>query len=173
MDYYNLTVFEFITERLGSQGTVCGGGRYDYLIGEIGGKHAPAVGWALGVERVLELLKEQGNAAPDVAADAYAIVPEASSLPLVMPVLQTLRSMGVSVQMHAPAGAGDGMGSMKSQFKKADASGARYALVFGPDELASGQVTLKALRDGQGAQRSESLKQIAEWGHRLQSPLLP
>jgi histidyl-tRNA synthetase len=173
MDYYNLTVFEFITERLGSQGTVCGGGRYDYLIGEIGGKHAPAVGWALGVERVLELLKEQGNASPEVAADAYAIVPEASSLPQVMPVLQTLRSMGVSVQMHAPAGASDGMGSMKSQFKKADASGARYALVFGADELASGQVTLKALRDGQGAQRSESLQQIAEWGHRLQSTLLP
>jgi histidyl-tRNA synthetase len=173
MDYYNLTVFEFITERLGSQGTVCGGGRYDYLIGEIGGKHAPAVGWALGVERVLELLKEQGSPSPDVAADAYAIVPEASSLPRVMPVLQTLRSMGVSVQMHAPTGAADGMGSMKSQFKKADASGARYALVFGLDELASGQVTVKALRDGQGAQRTEALGHVAEWGHSLQSTLLP
>jgi histidyl-tRNA synthetase len=173
MDYYNLTVFEFITERLGSQGTVCGGGRYDYLIGEIGGKHAPAVGWALGVERVLELLKEQGSPSPDVAADAYAIVPEASSLPRVMPVLQTLRSMGVSVQMHAPSGASEGMGSMKSQFKKADASGARYALVFGLDELASGQVTVKALRDGQGAQRTEALGHVAEWGHSLQSTLLP
>jgi histidyl-tRNA synthetase len=173
MDYYNLTVFEFITERLGSQGTVCGGGRYDYLIGEIGGKHAPAVGWALGVERVLELLKEQGSPSPDVAADAYAIVPEASSLPRVMPVLQTLRSMGVSVQMHAPTGASEGMGSMKSQFKKADASGARYALVFGLDELASGQVTVKALRDGQGAQRTEALGHVAEWGHSLQSTLLP
>jgi histidyl-tRNA synthetase len=172
MDYYNLTVFEFITERLGSQGTVCGGGRYDYLIGEIGGKHAPAVGWALGVERVLELLKEQGNPSPDVAADAYAIVPEASSLPRVMPVLQTLRSMGVSVQMHAPTGASEGMGSMKSQFKKADASGARFALVFGPDELAAGQVTVKALRDGQGAQRTEALGHVAEWGHSLQSTLL-
>jgi histidyl-tRNA synthetase len=171
MDYYNLTVFEFITERLGSQGTVCGGGRYDYLIGEIGGKHAPAVGWALGVERVLELLKEQGSQAPDLAADAYAIVPDAASLPLVMPVLQTLRSMGVSVQMHAPTGASEGMGSMKSQFKKADASGARYALVFGPDELTAGQVTVKALRDGQGAQRSESLTQVAQWGQGLQSIL--
>jgi histidyl-tRNA synthetase len=173
MDYYNLTVFEFITERLGSQGTVCGGGRYDYLIGEIGGKHAPAVGWALGVERVLELLKEQGSPSPDVAADAYAIVPEASSLPRVMPVLQTLRSMGVSVQMHAPTGAPEGMGSMKTQFKKADASGARFALVFGPDELAAGQLTVKALRDGQGAQRTEALGHVAEWGHSLQSTLLP
>jgi histidyl-tRNA synthetase len=171
MDYYNLTVFEFITERLGSQGTVCGGGRYDYLIGEIGGKHAPAVGWALGVERVLELLKEQGGVAPDLVADAYAIVSDAASLPVVTPVLQTLRSMGVSVQMHAPTGASEGMGSMKSQFKKADASGARYALVFGPDELTAGQVTVKSLRDGQGAQRSESLTQVAQWGQRLQSNL--
>ena len=171
MDYYNLTVFEFITERLGSQGTVCGGGRYDYLIGEIGGKHAPAVGWALGVERVLELLKAQGNTTVDVAPDAYAIVPDAASLPAVIPVLQTLRSMGIAVQMHAPADSADGMGSMKSQFKKADASGARHALIFGSDELAQNQVTVKALRDGEGAQRTEALEQIADWGHRLQSTL--
>jgi histidyl-tRNA synthetase len=84
-------------------------------------------------------------------------------------VLQTLRGMGVAVQMHAPTGASEGMGSMKSQFKKADASGARYALVFGTDELAVGQVTVKALRDGLGEQRSESLTQVAQWGHRLQS----
>ncbi len=171
MDYYNLTVFEFITERLGSQGTVCGGGRYDYLIGEIGGKHAPAVGWALGVERVLELLKEQGNAVVDVAPDAYAIVPDAASLPSVTPVLQTLRGMGISVQMHAPANSMEGMGSMKSQFKKADASGACHALIFGPDELSSNQVTVKALRDGEGAQQTLSLDQITDWGHRLQSAL--
>ncbi|MSQ65037.1 MAG: histidine--tRNA ligase [Limnohabitans sp.] len=171
MDYYNLTVFEFITERLGSQGTVCGGGRYDYLIGEIGGKHSPAVGWALGVERVVELLKEQGSASTEVAPDAYAIIPDAASLPLVTPVLQTLRSMGVSVQMHAPADSAGGMSGMKSQFKKADASGARYALVFGADELANRQVTVKALRDGEGAQRTEALEQIAGWGHSLQSPL--
>jgi len=171
MDYYNLTVFEFITERLGSQGTVCGGGRYDYLIGEIGGKPAPAVGWALGVERVLELLKEQGNASPEVTPDAYAIVSDADALPLVTPVLQSLRQMGVSVQMHSPADSSGGMGSMKSQFKKADASGASYALIFGADELAQQQVTIKALRDGTGAQRTESLLKTAEWGHSLQSSL--
>ena len=134
MDYYNLTVFEFITTRLGSQGTICGGGRYDYLIEQIGGKPAPAVGWALGVERVLELLKEQGMANPAPELDAYAIVPEAGSLPVVMRCLQALRAAGVRVQMHA--GTGEGMGSMKSQFKRADASGAYYALVFGVDELA-------------------------------------
>ena len=169
MDYYNLTVFEFITERLGSQGTVCGGGRYDDLVAEIGGKPAPAVGWALGVERVLELLKEQGDATAELVPDVYAIIPESAALPQVLPVLKSLRQMGVSVQMHAPSGAVDGMGSMKSQFKKADSSGAHFALVFGPDELAQGQVTVKALRDGQGAQRIETLTQIATWGHTLQS----
>ena len=119
MDYYNLTVFEFITDSLGSQGTICGGGRYDYLIEQIGGKSASAVGWALGVERVLELIKEQGVSIPGNAIDAYAVVPEAASLPVVLPVLMQLRAAGVSVQMHAGANL-DAMGSMKSQFKKAD-----------------------------------------------------
>ncbi len=172
MDYYNLTVFEFITDQLGSQGTICGGGRYDYLIEQVGGKPAPAVGWALGVERVLELLKEQGAAAPEVGADAYAIVPDAQALPLVLHTLQQLRRLGVRVQMHAPSGVavpGQGMGSMKSQFKKADASGARHALIFGADELQRGELTLKSLRDGQGAQVSVPLAAVAEWAQRLQS----
>ncbi len=169
MDYYNLTVFEFVTDRLGSQGTICGGGRYDYLIEQIGGKPAPAVGWALGVERVLELIKEQEASAPDVAADAYAIVPEADAVPQVMAVLQQLRSCGVSVQMHAPTTSGDGMGSMKSQFKKADASGCRYALIFGADELGRGAVTVKALRDGEGGQVERPLDAVAQWAGSLQS----
>ncbi|MFZ5568680.1 MAG: histidine--tRNA ligase [Pseudomonadota bacterium] len=167
MDYYNLTVFEFITTRLGSQGTICGGGRYDYLIEQIGGKPAPAVGWALGVERVLELLKEQGADTAAPVPDAYAIIPDAAALPQAMTVLQTVRAAGVSVQMHA--GTGEGMGSMKSQFKKADSSGASYALIFGADELARGEVTVKALRDGTGAQRSESLAAVASWAPRLKS----
>ncbi len=172
MDYYNLTVFEFITDQLGSQGTICGGGRYDYLIEQVGGKPAPAVGWALGMERVLELLKEQGTTAPDVSADAYAIVPDAEALPQVLQTLQQLRRLGVRVQMHAPSGVatpGQGMGSMKSQFKKADASGARHALIFGADELQRGELTLKSLRDGQGAQVSVPLAAVTEWAQRLQS----
>jgi len=169
MDYYNLTVFEFVTDQLGSQGTICGGGRYDYLIEQIGGKSAPAVGWALGVERVLELLREQHAAPPACACDAYAIVPDAAALPQVMAALQRLRALGVSVQMHAPAGAGEGMGSMKSQFKKADASGARFALVFGADELARGAVTVKPLRDA-GAQTEQPLASLADWAATLQSP---
>ena len=168
MDYYNLTVFEFVTDQLGSQGTICGGGRYDYLIEQIGGKPAPAVGWALGVERVLELLKEQEAQVARPAADAYAVVPDASALPVVMATLQRLRAQGVSVQMHSPTAAGEGMGSMKSQFKKADASGARYALVFGADELARGAVTVKPLRDS-GEQAERPLAALAEWAATLQS----
>jgi histidyl-tRNA synthetase len=169
MDYYNLTVFEFITTRLGSQGTICGGGRYDYLIEQVGGKPAPAVGWALGVERVLELIQEQGEPLPDLAPDVYAIVPETSALPVAIQLLQSLRALGVSAQMHA--GTGEGMGSMKSQFKKADGSGARFALVFGAEELAQGRVAIKSLRDGEGAQRTESLATVSEWAHSLQSTL--
>jgi len=167
LDYYNLTVFEFITESLGAQGTICGGGRYDYLIEQIGGKPAPAVGWALGVERVLELLKEEGVHTLDPQPDAYAVIPDAAALPQAMRLLNQLRALGVAVQMHA--GTGEGMGSMKSQFKKADGSGARFALIFGADELAAGEVTVKALRDGAGAQTRQSLAEPATWADILKS----
>lgn len=167
LDYYNLTVFEFVTDRLGSQGTVCAGGRYDDLIVQIGGKPTPAVGWAMGVERVLELLKESGAATPVAGLDAYAIVGDAKDLPRVMASLQQLRAAGISVQMH-PAGA-EGMASLKSQFKKADTSGARYALVFGVDELTQGQVTIKDLRDASQAQQSRPLQALSQWAKGLQS----
>ncbi len=169
LDYYNLTVFEFITDSLGAQGTICGGGRYDYLIEQIGGKPAPAVGWALGVERVLELLKEEGVHTLEPVPDAYAVIPDAAVLPQAMHCLQQLRALGVQVQMHASTGAGEGMGSMKSQFKKADGSGARFALIFGTDELAAGEVTVKALRDGAGAQTRQSLTEPALWADILKS----
>lgn len=170
MDYYNLTVFEFITDKLGSQGTICGGGRYDYLIEEIGGKPAPAVGWGMGVERVLEVLKEIGTEIPQPAADAYAIVPDAAALPQVFKTVQQLRTAGVAVQMHAAAGgSAEGMGSMKSQFKKADGSGARFALIFGADELVQGKVTVKSLRDGEGQQQLQSLAEVAQWAGSLKS----
>ncbi|OGB34200.1 MAG: histidine--tRNA ligase [Burkholderiales bacterium RIFCSPLOWO2_12_FULL_61_40] len=166
MDYYNLTVFEFVTTRLGSQGTICAGGRYDYLTEQVGGKPAPAVGWAMGVERVLELLKEQGSQVEADPLDAYAIVPDAAALPVAMACLQELRALGVSVQMHA--GGSDAMASIKSQFKRADGSGARFALIFGADELAQGVVTVKALRDGCGAQITQSLNQTTQWASSLQ-----
>lgn len=170
MDYYNQTVFEFITDGLGAQATVCGGGRYDYLLAQLGGKSAPAVGWAVGIERVLELLAEQGAAPPVLALDAYAIIPSASALPLAIRSIERLRALGLRVQMHgAPAG-GAGRGSMKSQFKKADASGAAHALVFGDDELSRGMLLVKSLRDGVGAQTERPLAEIAQWAASLQSP---
>ena len=176
MDYYNLTVFEFVTQSLGSQGTICGGGRYDYLIEQIGGKPAPAVGWALGVERVLELIKEQGTQVPMPVPDAYAVIPEASALPVALQVLQQLRAAGVSVQMHSGISL-DGMGSMKSQFKKADASGAHFALIFGSAELEQGGVALKSLRSSIEGDKNEvaqvqtlyPLDDVAAWAHNLRS----
>ncbi len=164
MDYYNLTVFEWVTDRLGSQGTVCGGGRYDGLIEQMGGKPAPAVGWGLGVERVLALLEESGVAVPAAVPDAYIVLPDAAALPQATVVAEALRGAGVAVLLHA-AGK-DGLGSMKSQFKKADASGARYALVFGADEMAQGMVALKPLR-GQGEQALRPLADAAGWAGEL------
>ncbi|MEY4653860.1 MAG: hypothetical protein RI884_2441 [Pseudomonadota bacterium] len=167
MDYYNLTVFEFVTESLGAQGTICAGGRYDDLIAQTGGKPAPAVGWALGVERVLELVREQGAPIPEPVPDAYAIVPDAAAMPVVLRTLQALRAAGLKVQMHAASV--EGLGSMKSQFKKADASGARHALIFGADELAAGEVTVKSLRDGSGSQARHALATAAQWAPGLKA----
>jgi histidyl-tRNA synthetase len=167
MDYYNLTVFEFTTNRLGSQGTVCAGGRYDYLVEQLGGKPAPAVGWALGVDRILELLKEQGFPMVELELDAYAIISDISALPVVLKTIEALRSAGISVQMHPSND--ETMGSLKSQFKKADGSKARHALIFGTDEIAQNQVTVKALRDGTGSQVSQSLLNVLEWASTLQS----
>ena len=161
LDYYNLTVFEWITEKLGSQGTVCGGGRYDGLIEQLGGKTAPAVGFGMGMERMLLLLEEVGVAPAAPVPDAYAIVPSAEQLPQVMVALEGLREAGVAVVLHP------GQSSMKSQFKKADASGAAFALVFGPDELARGEVAVKPLRSEGAAQYTRSLAAVAEWATEL------
>ncbi len=168
LDYYSHTVFEFVTSELGAQGTLCGGGRYDGLFELLGGKPTPAVGWGMGLERVLELIKEQGKAQPAPVPDVYAVIPDASALPAAMKTLQALRAEGVSIQMHA--GSSEGLGSMKSQFKRADGSGARFALIFGADELAANEVTVKSLRDGDGAQLRQSLNTVPDWACTLQSP---
>ena len=144
LDYYNLTVFEWTTTLLGSQNTLCGGGRYDPLIGRLGGKEAPAVGWGMGIERVLLLLDQAGVAPAARPPDIYAIVPAVEASAQAFVTCEALRAEGLAVQMHA-AGS-EGWGSMKSQFRKADASGARYAIVFGQDELARNAVGLKNLR---------------------------
>jgi len=169
MDYYNLTVFEWVTDKLGAQGTVCGGGRYDGLVEQLGGKPAPAVGWGLGMERLLLLLQEIGVEAPSTAPDAFAMVFADTAMPVVLATLEALRAQGVCVQLH-PAGK-DGPASPKSQFKKADASGARFALVFGPDEVAQGLVAVKPLRDG-GEQTSLKLADAADWARTLLTPAM-
>ncbi len=173
LDYYNLTVFEFVTDRLGAQGTICAGGRYDYLFQQSGGKPTPAVGWAMGVERVLDLLESQGNAPAPQVPDVYAIVPDSTAFPVALRTLQALREAGVSVQMHA-SGDATSVGSMKSQFKRADASGARYALVFGSDEMADGNVAVKRLRFEEKPpvaaaeqQRLHRLADVAAWSAEL------
>ncbi len=163
MDYYNLTVFEWVTDQLGSQGTVCGGGRYDGLFEQLGGKPAPAVGFGLGIERLLLLLQELKVARPSAAPQAYAVLPSAAALPRAMALLEQLRERGIAVQMHA------GGGGMKAQFKRADASGARWALIFGDDELARGEVALKDLRDATATQIALPLAGVADWAARLRT----
>ncbi len=167
LDYYNLTVFEWTTERLGSQATVCGGGRYDGLMERVGGKPAPAVGFALGIERLLLLLGETGNLPAPRAPDAYAVVPSQAVLAPALIAIEALRAAGVSVVMHAASAAG--WGSMKSQFKRADASGARYALVFGDSEVAQRQVAVKPLRDAQALQALRPLDGVAAWADELRN----
>jgi histidyl-tRNA synthetase len=161
LDYYNLTVFEWVTDQLGSQGTVCGGGRYDGLFEQLGGKPTPAIGFGLGIERLLLLLQELALPVPARAPDAYAILGDAAALPQALVVLDALRAAGVAVQMHA------GGGSLKSQFKKADASGARHALIFGAEELARGEVALKPLRDATAPQTTRALDQATAWAGEL------
>jgi histidyl-tRNA synthetase len=163
MDYYNLTVFEWITDHLGAQGTICGGGRYDGLFAQLGGKPTPAVGFASGLERVVLLLEELGRFPPPPAPSAYAIVPNAAALPQVMLTVEALRAAGIAVLLNA------GGGSMKSQLKRADASGAAYALIFGDDELARGEVAVKPLREAQAEQRNRPLAQAAAWAHELRN----
>ena len=162
MDYYNLTVFEFVTDALGAQGTICAGGRYDGLMQQLGGKPAPGVGWALGVERILELLREQGLETAAPVPDVYAVVATNDAAQAAV-ACRALRAAGAKVRMHAASA--EGQGSMKSQFKRADASGAAWAMVVGDDELARGVVAMKALRSGQDTaqQHDIPLPELATW----------
>ena len=178
MDYYCLTVFEWVTDLLGAQGTICGGGRYDGLSELMGGKPAPGIGWGMGIERVLDLLQQKGVAPALPVPDAYAVVPDALAMEMAVPLVETLRAHGVAVLTHA-AGR-EAWGSMKSQFKRADASGARWALIFGAEEMARGEVGLKPLRAvsdatgaagaASGAQRTRPLSSAADWAAELLAP---
>ena len=141
LDYYNDVVYEWTTTRLGAQGTVCAGGRYDGLIEQIGGKPAPACGFAMGIERLLALLADAGIDAPAGPADAYLVHSGELASRFAWSVAESMRAQGISVVLHC------GGGSFKSQMKRADASGARFAVIIGDDEADRRLVSLKPLRE--------------------------
>ncbi|HZW24912.1 MAG TPA: histidine--tRNA ligase [Gallionella sp.] len=143
LDYYNRTVFEWVTTRLGAQGTICAGGRYDGLIEQIGGKPAPAMGFAMGVERLLALVQEDGMIAPRPAVDVYVVHQGEQAAKLASVVAEQLRDDKLRVLLHC------GGGSFKSQMKKADSSGASVALVIGDDEAQANEVSVKPMQGGE------------------------
>jgi histidyl-tRNA synthetase len=160
LDYYTRTVFEWITTRLGAQGTICAGGRYDGLVEQLGGKPVPAAGFALGVERVVELVQQSLADGLHYETDAYLVLLGDAAQRAGMRISERLRGQGLRVITHC------GGGSMKSQMKRADKSGARYALILGEDELSSDQIGLKDLR-ASGEQRNVALDQVAAEMRRL------
>jgi histidyl-tRNA synthetase len=155
LDYYNLTVFEWVTDQLGAQGTVCAGGRYDGLVGQLGGKVSPACGFAMGIERLLALWSDQGNRFQRLAPDVYVVHQGSSAAGYAFRLAEHLRDVGLDVQLHC------GGGGFKSQMKRADASGARLAAIVGDDEVAAGEVSVKPLRET-GEQRRVRFDEVAE-----------
>ncbi|HMU63472.1 MAG: histidine--tRNA ligase [Nitrosomonas sp.] len=141
LDYYNRTVFEWITDKLGAQGTVCAGGRYDGLIEQMGGKHTPACGFAMGIERILALMNETGVKIHQSEADAYVVYQGEMASKFCWKVAEYFRDNGLKVILHC------GGGNFKSQMKKADASGARFAIIIGDDEASDSEVSIKPLRE--------------------------
>lgn len=142
LDYYNRTVFEWVTDSLGAQGTVCAGGRFDTLVEQIGGKPTPAIGFALGQERILSLMIEEGFKTPTHAAQVYVVASGEQGLKEAIRCSEQLRRdlPGISMIVHGEAA------SLKSQFKKADLSGAQITIIIGDDEVAAGVVSVKFLR---------------------------
>ena len=156
LDYYNLTVFEWIADSLGSQGTICAGGRYDGLFAQLGGKPAPACGFALGLERLLALTEEQGLFAGGAGApEVYVVHQGEQAARFAFRVAEALRDANISVQLHC------GGGSFKAQMKKADGSAAVLAAIIGDDEAAAQEVSLKPLREPAQQQRRVALEQLA------------
>ncbi len=162
MDYYNRTVFEWITDQLGAQGTVCGGGRYDPLVEIFGGKPTPAVGFAMGVERLLELMKATSGEISRSQCDVYLVHQGEAAQLQAFTLSERLRDAGLDVVLHCASSGG--AGSFKSQMKRADASGAAYAIILGEDEIANGTATVKYLRDADASdnQRSVALEAVAD-----------
>ena len=158
LDYYNKTVFEWVTDRLGAQGTICAGGRYDGLVEQLGGKATPGIGFAMGLERLVLLMEEVGTVTHDSArADVYVVAGGDLAHQCALVQVERLREAhaGLRIIQHV------GGGSIKSQIKKADKSGAVVALIWGDTEVDEGTVTLKPLR-GQGQQLTLPLAALPE-----------
>jgi histidyl-tRNA synthetase len=151
LDYYNLTVFEWITDELGSQGTLCGGGRYDTLIELLGGKPTPAIGFAVGVERVIECLTQSGQIDTSAQTDVYVVHQGGATARQAFLAAEQLRDAGLDVIFHA------GEASLKSQMKRADASGAEFAVIIGETELASDAASVKKLRAPGGTKAEQRI----------------
>jgi len=156
LDYYTSTVFEWKTGKLGAQNTICAGGRYDDLVARRGGRATPACGFAMGMERLIELLAEEGNSPPLNKVDAYFISLDDKSNAAAMKLAEMLRDEGLSVAMN------HGVGKLKSQLKKADQSGAKFALILGQAELAALEVQFKPLR-GQFETQNVALDQLGHF----------
>ncbi len=155
LDYYNRTVFEWVTTKLGSQGTICAGGRYDSLIEQLGGKPAPGCGFAMGVERLIEMMKECGTKTEINVPDAYVVHQGEGAMQAAFAAAEVARDAGLEIVLHA------GGGNFKAQLKRADASAARFAMIFGENEIKDGKLSLKPLR-GQGEQATIDLSQAIE-----------
>jgi len=154
LDYYSRTVFEWVTDALGSQGAVCSGGRYDGLVEKLGGRATPAIGWAMGIERFVALFEACGGKAPPSNADVYVAALGEGTRERAFALAEELRDAGLGVEMNL------GAGSFKSQMKRADKSNAGYALILGEQELADGRIGVKPLRSDE-EQESVPLEEIA------------
>jgi histidyl-tRNA synthetase len=155
LDYYNRTVFEWVTTKLGAQGTIAGGGRYDTLVERLGGEATPACGFAIGLERVFLLMQEYGVAANN-APDIYLVNVGELAKKQAFSAAEVMRTAGFSVVLNA------GGGSFKSQMKRADRSGARFAAILGDDEAAAGEISLKPLLQA-GEQKRCKLNEVVRF----------
>jgi len=152
LDYYNRTVFEWVTDSLGAQGTVCAGGRYDPLIESFGGKPTPAVGFAMGIERLIELMKMAGELAEPSSCDVYMVHQVEAAQLQAFVLAERIRDAGLDVVLHCAAASGPG--SFKNQMKKADGAGAAFAVIIGDDEIANSTAAVKAMRGAEGEQQA-------------------
>jgi len=157
LDYYSRTVFEWVTDLLGAQGTVCAGGRFDGLVEQLGGRPTPAVGFAIGLERIIAVLETLDRVPPAPAPDAYMVVMGEAAAEHGLVLAERLRHALPELKLQVNCGGG----GFKAQFKRADRSGARLALILGEDELASNSVSIKWLREAHD-QETVGQEQLAD-----------